>query len=62
MALLFLGAKGHRITASDLNSFERDFGRLNVETSRSVLEFYISRRNNAFADIGASRQMALEIH
>jgi uncharacterized protein (DUF2336 family) len=62
MALLFLGAKGHRITASDLNSFEREFGRLNVETSRSVLEFYKSRKNNAFSDIGASRQVALEIH
>jgi hypothetical protein len=62
MALLFLGAKGHRITASDLNSFEREFGRLNVETSRSVLEFYKSRKNNAFADIGPSRQVALEMH
>jgi uncharacterized protein (DUF2336 family) len=62
MALLFLGAKGHRITASDLNSFEREFGRLNVETSRSVLEFYKSRKNNAFADIGGSRQVSLEMH
>jgi hypothetical protein len=62
MALLFLGAKGHRITASDLSSFEREFGRLNVEMSRSVLEFYKSRKNNAFVDIETSRQVPLEMH
>ena len=38
MALLFLGAKDHRITAQELNDLERDFGRLNIETSRSVLK------------------------
>ena len=45
MALLFLGAKDHRITARELNDLEREFGRLNIETSRSVLEFYQSRKN-----------------
>lgn len=45
MALLFLGAKDHRITARELKDLEREFGRLNVETSRSVLEFYQSRKN-----------------
>ena len=45
MSLLFLGAKDHRITAKDLNDLESEFGRLNVETSRSVLEFYQSRKN-----------------
>ena len=45
MALLFLGAKDHRITAKELNDLESEFGRLNVETSRSVLEFYQSRKN-----------------
>ena len=39
LALLFLGAKDHRITARDLSAFERDFARLNVETSQSVLNF-----------------------
>jgi len=47
MALLFLGAKDHRITAQDLNDLERDFGRLNLETSRSVLKFYRTRKNAA---------------
>jgi uncharacterized protein (DUF2336 family) len=45
MALLFLGAKDHRITASELRDLENDFNRINVETSRSVLAFYQSRKN-----------------
>ena len=44
MALLFLGAKDHRITAQELKDLERDFGRLNIETSRSVLKVYQSRK------------------
>src|SRR6266513_1735441 len=47
MALLFLGAKDHRITALDLKDLENEFGRLNVETSRSVLKFYQTRKNAA---------------
>src|SRR5258707_1017046 len=47
MALLFLGAKDHRITAQELKDLERDFGRLNIETSRSVLKFYRTRKNAA---------------
>ena len=46
MALLFLGAKDHRITAKELNDLESEFGRLNIETSRSVLEFYQSRKKS----------------
>jgi hypothetical protein len=49
MALLFLGAKDHRITAKELSDLEREFGRLNIETSRSVLEFYRSRKNTDMA-------------
>jgi hypothetical protein len=45
MALLFLGAKDHRITANDLRSLENDYDRLNIETTRSVLAFYQSRKN-----------------
>jgi hypothetical protein len=59
MALLFLGAKDHRITASDLNDFESEYGRLNVKTSRSVLEFYQSRKNAAGVDFGVKRQPLL---
>jgi uncharacterized protein (DUF2336 family) len=47
MALLFLGAKDHRITAQDLNDLEREFGRLNLETSQSVLKLYQTRKNAA---------------
>jgi uncharacterized protein (DUF2336 family) len=56
MALLFLGAKDHRITAKELKSLENEFGRLNIETSRSVLEFYQSRKNVDDADSGPQRQ------
>jgi uncharacterized protein (DUF2336 family) len=59
MALLFLGAKDHRITANDLRDLEDEYGQLNVETSRSVLEFYQSRKNGAAADAGAMRQAAI---
>jgi uncharacterized protein (DUF2336 family) len=55
MSLLFLGAKDHRITAQDLNDLEKEFGRLNVATSKSVLKFYQSRKNAAVADPGARR-------
>jgi uncharacterized protein (DUF2336 family) len=59
MALLFLGAKDHRITAKDLTDLEGEFGRLNVATSRSVLQFYQSRKNDAAASADAKRQPAL---
>ena len=58
MALLFLGAKDHRITAKELKELENEFGRLNVETSRSVLEFYQSRKNIDDADSGPKRRPA----
>ncbi len=56
MALLFLGAKDHRITALDLKDLENEYGRLNFETSRSVLAFYQSRKTAGAADSGAKRQ------
>src|ERR1700759_1718813 len=59
MALLFLGAKDHRITARELSDLEREFGRLNVATSRSVLSFYRSRKNG---DSGAGREAQLAVH
>jgi hypothetical protein len=62
MALLFLGAKDHRITANDLNEMKSEFGRLNIETSRSVLKFYQSRKNAARADSGPTRLPPLHVH
>jgi uncharacterized protein (DUF2336 family) len=47
MALLFLGAKDHRISASDLDDLREEYARLNTETSRSVLRLYQSRKNAA---------------
>jgi hypothetical protein len=54
MSLLFLGAKDHRITAQELKDLESEFSGLNLETSRSVLDFYKSRKNagDAVADLG----------
>ncbi len=62
MALLFLGAKDHCITARELTDLERDFARLNIETSRSILKFYQSRKNVGSADAGMSRQPQLQIN
>jgi uncharacterized protein (DUF2336 family) len=50
MALLFLGAPDHRIVAHDLEDMKREFTGLNVETSRSVLRAYQSRKQAIAAD------------
>ena len=47
MALLFLGAKDHRISAADLDDMREEFARLNNETSLSVLRFYQARKHAA---------------
>jgi hypothetical protein len=62
MSLLFLGAKDHRITAKDLKDTETEYSRLNVETSRSVLKFYQSRKNSVSADSDLKRKPALAVH
>ena len=62
MSLLFLGAKDHRITAKDLKDTENEYNRLNVETSRSVLKFYQSRKNSGGADSDLKRHPALAVH
>ena len=61
MSLLFLGAKDHLITARELHDNERDFGRLKIETSRSVLKFYQSRKTAADSASGG-RQPELQVH
>ena len=60
MSLLFLGAKDHRITAKDLSDMENEFSRLNVETSRSVLKFYQTRKDAAGTDASPKRLTALD--
>jgi uncharacterized protein (DUF2336 family) len=49
MALLFLGAKDHRIKESDLDGRKQEFARLNMKTSQEVLSFYKSRRHASSA-------------
>ncbi len=44
MSLLFLGAQDHRIVARDLEDMKREFSGLNIETCRSVLRTYQSRK------------------
>jgi hypothetical protein len=61
MSLLFLGAKDHRITGKDLGDMEREYGRLNVETSRSVLQFYQSRKTAGPADPAPRRAAPLHV-
>ena len=55
MSLLFLGAPDHRIVSNDLNNMKREFSDLNVETSRSVLKTYQSRKLNRVADFEERR-------
>ena len=49
-ALLFLGAKDHRIKARDLEELKEEFERLDTRTSREVLSYYRSRRYSAGND------------
>ena len=50
MALLFLGAKDHRITATDLDDMRDEFARLNIEASRGILRVYQSRKKAVSAE------------
>ena len=62
MALLFLGAKDHRVTAKELRDTETEFGHLTIQTSRSVLEFYQSRKNAGSAASGLERRPISTMH
>jgi len=42
MALLFLGAENHRISANDLEDLKAEFQRADVRMSRGILEVYQS--------------------
>jgi len=45
MALLFLGAKDHRISAGRLEDMKEQYARLDIEMSRNVLRQYQSRKS-----------------
>ena len=55
MALLFLGAKDHRISAGHLENMKDQYARLNVDTSRNVLKLYQSRKSAIAAEQGLRR-------
>jgi hypothetical protein len=55
MALLFLGAKDHRIKAQDLEKLKREFQRLDTRTSQKVLNYYRSRKYQVASDAGLRR-------
>jgi hypothetical protein len=44
MALLFLGAPEHKISAGQLDALEKKFCRLTAETAQSVINLYRSRK------------------
>lgn len=60
MSLLFLRAKDQRISAQNLNSMREEFDRLNIQTSRNVLEFYQSRK--AAAAAGSEDRRLPQLH
>lgn len=62
MALLFLGAKEHRITVAELRDLEGAFAGINVETSRKVLEFYQSRKNTGPSAGNPGGSFELQMH
>jgi uncharacterized protein (DUF2336 family) len=59
MALLFLGAKDHRITALDLEYMKEQFSGLNSKTFQDVLSFYQLRVQGAAANSDQYRLLHL---
>jgi uncharacterized protein (DUF2336 family) len=57
MALLFLGAPEYRIATKDLDAMKAEFARLDVETSRKVLQAYHSRRESAGSNLNLRPQL-----
>jgi uncharacterized protein (DUF2336 family) len=45
MSFLFLAARDHRISSKDLEAKQREFESLSPNASKSILEFYQSRKN-----------------
>jgi uncharacterized protein (DUF2336 family) len=60
MALLFLGARDHRIKSSHLDSLKEEFARLTAKTSQDVLSFYQSRKRELAAP--SDRQRLPQLH
>ena len=60
-ALLFLGAKDHRIKSSELDSYRDEFARLNSRTSKEVLAFYQSRKHAGAALLDQDRPRPVDM-
>jgi uncharacterized protein (DUF2336 family) len=60
MALLFLGARDHRIKASQLDSLKDEFARLTTRTSQDVLSSYKSRERELAAQSGKPQSPQLQ--
>ena len=57
MALLFLGAPDYRIATKDLDAMKAEFARLDVATSKKVLEAYHSRKESAGTNVSQRPQL-----
>jgi uncharacterized protein (DUF2336 family) len=55
MALLFLGAKDHRIKSQELHELKEEFERLDTRTSQAVLNYYRSRKHPTARDSDLKR-------
>jgi hypothetical protein len=55
MALLFLGAEGHRISASNLEYMSKEFARLDADACLGVVKAYQARRSAAAAETDQNR-------
>jgi uncharacterized protein (DUF2336 family) len=56
MAFLFLAARDHRISSKDLEAKQREFENFSPKASKSILEFYQSRKD-LLSDEEASRRL-----
>jgi Uncharacterised protein conserved in bacteria (DUF2336) len=61
MSLLFLGAKDHRITAGELRQLATEYEYLNPETSKTVVEFYQSRKTSGRGK-SVDRELEFQAH
>jgi hypothetical protein len=62
ISLLFLSAPNYQISAQDLDRANKEFLGLNIETSRSVLDFYRSRKAASSKNSGPTRLPQLHAH
>jgi uncharacterized protein (DUF2336 family) len=62
MSLLFLSAPNYQISAQDLDRANKEFRGLNIETPRSVLDFYRSRKAVSSKNSGPNRLPQLHAH